>query len=845
MCDDNMLNNLPPSSPPPDYGSDVSDGTMLPIATSDDIPLAEAFKQFSSTTLIGEQALTSEDIPLARLHGSGDHICDEEITEDRGILTDTSLFSEDTERKVLAARSEVRRQEARTASKANAANEELRKAKEEEAHITLAWQEHTLAKEKVFNEILDRLRSNGHTLAEFLEYVFNPSRRFSFDWRWAGFWRDHTTVRQIFEHWSSSTYNKSSRTTYNDIIVSLAENIVQTESQGITDSKLLNRTVKTVDEGFFLGYDVWQLGRKLREKAPLAFRLFNAFASTTRQRQRGVSQKWADKKEVLTTSAAFTLLKAASSNNSYPQAVIGTYLMSTGAQRQHLSVATTLGLSVSYPNIIHHARRENTVSEDTDNSEESEAIDEEDSPSPSQTPMPTLKKIAQRRAPGTLSQLSDACRQTARDVAKTGLFVTVYDNINMMFQVAEQILGRKNAQENGTCATIFPLFRAAEEDMSAEAYQHSLMNAPPLTLDDILLTSSEQALHEASMRHTLLRVIVEHGGIGFEKWKPRLQETLPKSKSKIQPLKGADGRPLPITTPIHPLPAMEIDESSIVGNVDVINTIDKELRLNQKGVNYLKFVRIMGGDQLTIARQRSVLNVHAGHESGFHAWQHVVLMPGLFHAKIADCHGILETHFGLPNAGQQSPGSLCFHNTVMDRLPVVLSSLPTFRVVRDLITVSLYAHILHCLLRVSGKATIEEYTSSVTSWATIEEHANQIYQKFVNADVVTKLRDQRAAEEQVQARAIRKKKRPEGEAPKEYEHIAKGDMVFENGVLFIRDALLTREFADAVKAGDSGRVVIILKLWALAYRGSGRSKYAHEMLHVIYNIQHLWPPGLM
>ncbi|KDQ32258.1 hypothetical protein PLEOSDRAFT_1034860 [Pleurotus ostreatus PC15] len=438
-----------------------------------------------------------------------------------------------------------------------------------------------------------------------------------------------------------------------------------------------------------------------------------------------------------------------------------------------------------------------------------------------------------------------ACRQTARDVAKTGLFVTVYDNINMMFQVAEQILGRKNAQENGTCATIFPLFRAAEEDMSAEAYQHSLMNAPPLTLDDILLTSSEQALHEASMRHTLLRVIVEHGGIGFEKWKPRLQETLPKSKSKIQPLKGADGRPLPITTPIHPLPAMEIDESSIVGNVDVINTIDKELRLNQKGVNYLKFVRIMGGDQLTIAHQRLVLNVRAGHESGFHAWQHVVLMPGLFHAKIADCHGILETHFGLPNAGQQSPGSLCFHNTVMDRLPVVLSSLPTFRVVRDLITVSLYAHILHCLLRVSGKATIEEYTSSVTSWATIEEHANQIYQKFVNADVVTKLRDQCAAEEQVQARAIRKKKRPEGEAPKEYEHIAKGDMVFENGVLFIRDALLTREFADAVKAGDSGRVVIILKLWALAYRGSGRSKYAHEMLHVIYNIRHLWPPGLI
>ena len=75
-------------------------------------------------------------------------------------------------------------------------------------------------------------------------------------------------------------------------------------------------------------------------------------------------------------------------------------------------------------------------------------------------------------------------------------------------------------------------------------------------------------------------------------------------------------------------------------------------------------------------------------------------------------------------------------------------------------------------------------------------------------------------------------------------HVPKGDMVFENAVLYVRDALLTREFSDAIKAGDSGRVLVILKLWVFSYRGSGRTKYAHEMLHLLHNILHVWPTGI-
>jgi hypothetical protein len=55
-----------------------------------------------------------------------------------------------------------------------------------------------------------------------------------------------------------------------------------------------------------------------------------------------------------------------------------------------------------------------------------------------------VKKPKRKWTPGVLIDLSNACRATTRSVAATGLFATVYDNINMMFRVAEQIVGRQS-----------------------------------------------------------------------------------------------------------------------------------------------------------------------------------------------------------------------------------------------------------------------------------------------------------------------------------------------------------------------------------------------------------------
>jgi hypothetical protein len=295
--------------------------------------------------------------------------------------------------------------------------------------------------------------------------------------------------------------------------------------------------------------------------------------------------------------------------------------------------------------------------------------------------------------------------------------------------------------------------------------------------------------------HCILRIVVNHGGEGFKKFQEALHRSFPTTPRKIDVHK----------TDLHPLPTWKIDKSTIVGNAEVDEAIVNKLQLKNQATTWMRYVRIIAGDQLSIARLRTLANLRSGNEGGYRSFAWGAWMPGLFHGKIADMHGFFVTHWGKPNAGTRSPGSLSFHNTLLRHLPITLTSLPTFRTCRDLVFVSLYARILHCLLHVSGYKTLEDYCENVHDWQTLKEHGSRILNEFASADRAAALREEREA----------------GKG---------GDMVFEGAMLFLRDALtVSREYTNAVKAGDSGRILLVLKAWALI-QGNGRTKYAYEML---------------
>ncbi|KAJ7080222.1 hypothetical protein C8R44DRAFT_895442 [Mycena epipterygia] len=685
MHDDD--NALPPSDPP-DPLSDDSDGALTPISR---LPRLSTLLRPIERESSEEPDSPSRPMRSTRIRrGRGSSVPPMEPlpgppTRARGSSvppSDDLIFTPGAERRLKIQRAQERRRETLQSKKINAKIDEATRLAAEQkqaASHQMQAEKTRLLREQFFDKVLDDMTASKYTLAEFLDYVFNPETKLKSDWRWRGFFLNRPVVERIFGYWTSSKYPATTHATVHEWAASLIAAKTSTEAQSITSSGILTKSKKVVNEQFFLGYSLAGLTATLRGMAPTAFHILDAFSSTARQLRQN-SAAGLRKKEILRGSAALSLLRAASQYNNYAQAVNSAYLAATGASRQHFAVFGALGSSLGYTSVVSSnkaaASTINTASEDPvvsassaapppAESEDDEDVDYSDMPAldppegypfghqsrakkqhrakPKSPESKTKTKRKKRpRPPGLLTLLSNACNATSRSIASSGLFVVVYDNINMMVRVAEQILGRKNAQENGTCATLIPLHDTQPADLLMSSLDTSILKRSP-------------APHRTPPAHRCGGRIprTEHG---FKKWQKDLDAMQPKSSETIDVHK----------TPIHPLPSMEIDENSITGNIEVMSAINQSLGLNADDPEYIKYIKIVAGDQLTIARQRSILTVRLGHESGAHSWRNIVLMPGLFHAKIADCHGLLETHFGKPNAGTRSPGSLGFHNTVLD-----------------------------------------------------------------------------------------------------------------------------------------------------------------------------------
>ncbi|KAJ3515079.1 hypothetical protein NMY22_g14542 [Coprinellus aureogranulatus] len=622
---------------------------------------------------------------------------------------------------------------------------------------------------EVLRQAHAELQDKDIHIGELAAYFFDPSNKLRLE-QWEEFFQEKGRATKILNWWVTNN-SPTGKAEVHEWAVAYVAGLVGKEAEKVNQAGIL-RSKKQMDTEQITGFSFQGLYRKLKDEyASVSMRVLRALSHSARQIKEGLSPFRILNKGVVMVTAFTSLMSEFSRSNNLLKRLFGLYLYATGAQRQVLSVLSHTGMAESYSNL-------------------------------------TAKASKTRKLPGTLIRLSEFLRETARKVAASGLFGQVYDNINFQDKVGEQTMGRTNVVESGTCSTIWPLHEASAEDMTLKEFNKSFDEALPLTLEDILHTPEESNLFTNSLIHCILRIIVNHGGDGFAKFKDQLQATEPTSDRQIKTHK----------TPLHPLPAWKIDESTIVGNAEVDAAIVEELQLRNQPTTWMKYVRIIAGDQLSIARLRTLAALRAGNEGGYQGFGWGAWMPGLFHAKMADMHGFFVTHWGKANAGTRNPGCLSFHNTLLRHLPISLTSLPSFRTCRDLVFVSLYARVLHCLLLVSGHKSLAEYCEAVKDWDTLRSHAEKIYQYYASPRNVQGLRDARMRSS-----------------------ATGGDMVLENAILFLRDALISREFTDAVKKGDSGRVLVVLKVLALSYRGNGRSKYAYEMLTFIHNVQKVWP----
>jgi hypothetical protein len=124
-----------------------------------------------------------------------------------------------------------------------------------------------------------------------------------------------------------------------------------------------------------------------------------------------------------------------------------------------------------------------------------------------------------------------------------------------------------DSEENGTCATIWSLWHAEIKNMQVADLTKSLHNALPLSIDDILHNPIKTAILNKYLVHSICRMIVTHGADSFKKFQKDMKSNQLRINQLIEVHK----------TSHHPLPAWNIDQSTIVSNAEVAEVIFDEL----------------------------------------------------------------------------------------------------------------------------------------------------------------------------------------------------------------------------------------------------------------------------
>ncbi|KAF8169338.1 hypothetical protein K438DRAFT_1983415 [Mycena galopus ATCC 62051] len=450
--------------------------------------------------------------------------------------------------------------------KAKAYSKSQKKKKETLARKALSEEER---KRAVFDGVLHELESNGLTFGDLMLYIFNLVYKQGVT-RWNRFFRKRGLATSILGFWVAPENSPTAREEVKEWAGDYIATLAQDTAREITASKYLQTGEAPINGDSVDGFRITKLHSYFQQSAQTVMKVLDAFATSARNLRKDLPSR-ALKRATIVMSAALALLGEYSHKNNISRRIMGLYLYAAGTQRQTIMVMAHLGISESYQNLTRKpcftvTRRNRHVD-----------LDVAPPPTPPPTPLTSHQthiapdasllaaKIDELRTVrlGTLRQLSDSMRDLARGVAATGLYAASYDNINV------------------------PLWKVALEDMSIDELNKVFSTAAPLSIKDVLLSAPELALLDNLLKHCILRIIVDHGGEKFQRFWDTLNESLPETPDKIELHQ----------TPLHPMPAWNIDESTIIGNDKVVDAIHTELRVKESS-HWSSAVKFFAGDQL-------------------------------------------------------------------------------------------------------------------------------------------------------------------------------------------------------------------------------------------------------
>ncbi|KAG0010976.1 hypothetical protein BGZ81_002467, partial [Podila clonocystis] len=423
------------------------------------------------------------------------------------------------------------------------------------------------------------------------------------------------------------------------------------------------------------------------------------------------------------------------------QTVMGIFLHCIGCPRRALEALSSLGLSVSYDQV--------------------------------------------RRALKALTK--DALERVQKAVLENDFFF-VYDNINIAMKHHHQRIDKRDTFENGTAATVI-LIPADDEDKNIKNEKPIPVFCPETkgskpSASVFFPTPADSAVFRAACCTHLSTAIAQ---------------SLPHvSAACVIPMPTIDQMSV-LKTVAFPLRTMKIDESTIAGNLQVLESITKtDLHLSDTWFHSTRNI-IAAGDQMTVARLLSLKMQRAIELDPYGGLEWVHPTPQLFHLQMTLCSTIYKTHLG---ADANTPGSLASFIDLLGS-KAFNKEKPEFKATDELLRI-----VFDAMSMVLWESLHDVQTS-------VELDMLRVVNIIINA--FASLQD---ADPSLNGRPC--------------------TVADINALCFLRDMTVFIEFSDAIKSGDRGRIRCILPTIALMMHGGGNFNYALELLRLLYGMRHAW-----
>lgn len=370
-----------------------------------------------------------------------------------------------------------------------------------------------------------------------------------------------------------------------------------------------------------------------------------------------------------------------------------------------------------------------------------------------------------------LKALTKDARQTVKCVAKKESWYIVYDNINMAFRKHNQGLYNQDSFDSGTTATAIVSKEFVEEGSDPCPARH-------LCLADLYMDAENNAHLQKAFRFHLIEVLRRNG------------QTFQQCSAPV-PIKQLLSLDKSAT---FPLPSMHIDQATLNGNLQIIETImEGVLKLPREWFNGRRM--LLAGDQLTVNRIRSLKRLRWDDVSTYHKLEWAIPVMQLFHLQMLFAATILRTHYG----SVATPGSLAFNATMLGRKRVNLDK-PDFHATDELLHHTFDAMALRAWEIVLECDDLETLSSRDPDamCSDITSKVNNLIDQYLVTTNLAQLNGTAST----------------------------------NAALFLRDMLIYLELSSAIKAGDIGRIREAIKLITILFQAGSTKNYANELLHL-------------